>query len=568
MVERDPFEQRTYQPVVPRDLDDPPQFGQITETVKDAFVLELRQFFDQPRLNVLDAARGREIPTVQKYAVGYGPNTDPYETTQQILSDLADVAEHLPHVAVTAVTGTNNRQTIGQPFIGHVQIPPRVVTATAAPWALGAPAYEVRQVVVNAAVVGQRLAIGIDGTDFEYVVQTGDSTADAARGLALALAGAVPLFRTARTGDTLVITCQTINTAFVLDVAGALTASLVTAAGSSELDVLEFSTRPRGVAEIVERVSFWPERFPTASPPSAATAVDVARVINEQAKWAQAVVVPVGVGSGVRLFTGGPLGGETTPNEIEIRTGTTDNVLALFGFGARGTGGPGATLTGVGADAEPMVLEATGVGAAAQEVIDTGSTPYVTLSGEDLANGNVGHFPISSAPDDDTIEFVNVDGTPESFADQEWFIGARDTWRNPARPVLNRRHLSFRVNVTLSVLTESPNTRDELHDLVLTQFAYYMELKFFELTGRGTLDAENYPNEIYTISIAQDIAPTGASQTQRPGDAKQPIYESRITVPCTLLMYQDRSVLIPSGPRAGELFVTTPDDITGTGTAL
>ena len=39
------------------------------------------------------------------------------------------------------------------------------------------------------------------------------------------------------------------------------------------------------------------------------------------------------------------------------------------------------------------------------------------------------------------------------------------------------------------------------------------------------------------------------------------VFEARITIPVTLTMYQDRAVLVTSGPRAGESFVITAADI-------
>lgn len=129
---RDDIENRGFKPTIPTDLNDRPRFSQTTETAKDAFVLELRKFFDAAQT----AGRIAELPTVEKYAVGFGTGLDPYETTIQILQEFTDVGEGLPHVAVLAAGGQSRRLTIGPPFIAHVQLPPRVTTANPEPYAL------------------------------------------------------------------------------------------------------------------------------------------------------------------------------------------------------------------------------------------------------------------------------------------------------------------------------------------------------------------------------------------------------------------------------------------------
>lgn len=552
MVERDELERRAFAPTAPTDTNDPARFAQVTETVKDAIVLELRRFFAQTTLNTTDAARRREIPTVRKYAVGYGPGTDPYETTQQILNDWADLKERLPHAAVTAVQGRNNRLTFGQPFIGHVQMPPRVNAGADGTYALGATAYESWSVLVTSAVTGTRLAVTLNGADFAYVVQLGDTTQTAADGLRQALRAAEPLFSFERTGSTILITAGEANTAFTPAVTAGLTATQVDAAGVAETDSLSFRTLPDHRNATEETVYFRPERFVD---PTAATADDIARVFNEQARYARAIVV----NGRPRFLSGGKCGGRTTPNEIEILPESTDNVLDELVLGTRGVDG---ALTGTPPDTD-MTLSSTGVGTAALAVINGGVDAYVHLAGDALAEGNIGRFKVVSAPTADSIVFENEDGVAQSFADCEWFIGLRDDWTNRARPVMNRRHLSFTFSVTVTVLAESPNEREELHDLILAQFAYFLEQQHFELLGRGWFD-ETFSEELWSISIAQDITTAGFGQTQRPGDQKGFVHDGRITIPLTFFDYQDRAVLVPSGPDAGESFVVTPEDITGT----
>lgn len=554
MTERDLLERRGFAPTVPEDLTDPPQFGQITETVKDALVLELRQFFNQPRLNTLDVERRREVPTVRKYAVGFGPGTDPYETVQQIVADWADTGEHLPHAAVTAVTGSNNRLTAGQPFIAHVQQPPRVETGVE-PFALGASVAQSWRLTVATAVVGVTLRVTLNEADFTYVVQSGDTTLTAAQGLFVALREASSLFQITRDGASLTVTAREPNTTFVPEVSGLVTLQLQPA-GVAPTDTLVFQTTPdRRRQTVVESVTFRPEDFATAAPASSATAADVVRVFNAQARHARADVVD----GRVRFSaTGG------TPNQIEILPATTDNALSAFGLGARGTGVGADAITqatgGVGHGDNLFTLTAPGVGTAATAAVAADVPAFLHLSD---AGTNTGRFQVISVTGANAVTYENTagGGRPASFRGS-WFIGHRDDWTNPIRPVMNRRHTSFRLTVSISVLAEDPNTRDELHDLILTQFAYYLELKHYALFGRGWFD-EAYPDEFYEISVAQDIAPSGQAQVSRQADNKNQVFEARISIPVTLFDYQDRSVLVPYGPDAGTSFVLRSENITG-----
>jgi hypothetical protein len=559
MVERDRLERRDYKPTTPTDTEDPPQFGQVLETAKDAFVEELRQFFNQPNLNVTEPERREEIPTVRKYAVGFAPGTDPYETVQQIVTDFADTKEALPHVAVTAVQGTNNRLTAGQPFIAHVQLPPRVEGSAAEPYALLGAAVEEWTVVVDTAVVGFRYVVELNTQDFAYVALAGDGTQEIAAGLRDALRSAEPLVSISRTGSTLTIKAVEANVAFTsLTSSANTTATQVQAAGSpGGPETLELRTTPDRQNPETETVVFRADRFPTANPVTAARAVDVARVINEQALNVRAKVVDVGGSPGVRIQTGGKFG-QRTPNEIEVLSGTSANLLAVLGLGTSAVGAGPDTITGSPPDTN-MTLSATGVGTAALAATAAGVDTYITLSGLG-SPGNNGRFRIVSVPGADSVEYENAFGAPESFTGATWFIGQRDSWRNPARPVMNRRHLSMRLTVSVSVLAEDSNERDELHDLVLNQFAYYLEEKHFQIYGRTIFD-EDFPDENYQISIAQEVSPAGQQTIPRQEDGKGPIYEARVSIGCTLFWYQDRAVLVPSGPRAGESWVITSADV-------
>lgn len=125
------FDKR-YRPTAPSDLHDPPRFGQPLETTKDAFVLGLRQFFNEQQV----VGRLRELPTIEKYQAGFEAGNDPFLTTVEIVQEFPDVLEKLPHISVTAASARNRRVTVGVPLIDQVQYPPRVEASATGPFDL------------------------------------------------------------------------------------------------------------------------------------------------------------------------------------------------------------------------------------------------------------------------------------------------------------------------------------------------------------------------------------------------------------------------------------------------
>lgn len=354
---------------MPTDTLDPPRFAQPQETACDAFVLELRNYLNRSQ----SVGRLAEMPTLQKYAVGYESGTDPYETTVQILQEFPDVLENLPHVSVTAGNARNKRLSIGRPVLGVVQLAPRVDTVSTEPFAL--------------------------------------------------------------------------------------------AAG----EVLRYRTMPDGVNWTASSVTFAADRFPTAAPVTAALAADVARVINEQSLYAYATALPSGA---VRIATGGVYG-QGRPNAIEVLATTDANVLSEFG----------------------------------------------------LAGGEA----------DDT--------------------------ENTARPPMLRYHQATELSVNIDVICADSNTRRELSDLLYSWSTFWLERQHFELYGRGVFDPEAYPDEHYQISMHQEITLGAETAVPRPGDQKDKVHTQRVTVPCTLIHYIDRSVTVVGGPSDGDNWTLDSADI-------
>lgn len=143
-------------------------------------------------------------------------------------------------------------------------------------------------------------------------------------------------------------------------------------------------------------------------------------------------------------------------------------------------------------------------------------------------------------------------------------IGASDDSDNPARPPANRYHTGAQLNVNVDIVSEDPNTRREVTDLIYSFFVFWLERKHFQFFGRSVFD-ESVAEEHYQIIIHQDVGVGAESAVNRPNDQKDKVHMQRITVPVTTFMYIDRPVLVPSGPAAGEGWIVTSGDVTGLG---
>lgn len=522
MAIRDPIESRRFVASTPPDTNDPPRFGQALETTKDAFVAACQGFFG----GASRAWRAEEVPSVRKYGVGFGPGEDPYATTQRIISDWADANEQLPHLAVTAVSGANNRLTIGTPYIGPVQLSPELTTSVG-PFTLGRPAFaswslDVLTVVAGTAYVEVTTP---GGTERVEVTLAGTETpVEVAASMREALRSVEPFLRVTRDGTQLTLTASELNVDVDVTASG-LTATELVPAGAVDYDVLELIT-DYGTDLILFD--------PTGT--TSWTAENVAARIN-RASWVRAEVTEAGE---VKILAGGRHGGLTTPNSLEVGPQTTTNALTVLGLGQRGTCSGGDAITGYAP--KPLLLSTTGIGLAVTAATSGGVTAQVTLSG--LAEGT---YDVTSVDSDDAVYISAPWLGPELLDGATWFVAARDASTNTARPVMNRFHESERMTVTLSVLADSPNTRDELCDSVVNYFTHQLELQYYTLLGRGVIQPSTYPDEMWLISVAQDVAVAGASTVNRPGDAKHLIHEARITVPATLFMYVDRAATTPDG---------------------
>lgn len=558
MPARDPLERRKFIPTVPTNLKQPPRPTQLVESTKDAFVLQLRQFFST---NELWIEKRDELPTVEKYSINFGENLDPYPTFTKIVEEFPDVLERMPHIAVTATAGQNKRMTVGRPFVAHTQSPPRVVTAVAGPYAFGSSTAQIVgiQVLVLPAAVYQ---ITVDSVTYTITVAGGIDLNGAVIALARAL-GEDPalsqLFRVTNTqGPSAAVFIQrrAAGVPFTVTVSPNLSATVLQSAGNvTTPDVLVFRTRAGGrVTPQVSTVQFLASRLKSTESMGALEAVTVARLFNEQALYAYARVVPVPGGQtttfGLQLETGGPLGA-AMPNEIEILSTSTPALVAALGLADSGVAAGGDSITGM---SPTMTINIVGAGF-------TASMKGRYFVGAGASSVNNGRFLISDVLSADALVIENPSGVAQALSGSfSWFIGFRDDTTNPLRPAMNRYAASASLTVTLDIFAEDPDVRREVFDLVFNDFIFYMEQQFFTMLGRGAFD-EAFPDEHYQISVHQEVQDAGEQDFPRGEDQKNRIHAGRLVVPVTINWYLDRPVLVPYGPRAGQQWTLEAADV-------
>lgn len=117
---------------VPDNLKQPVRFGGITELVKDAFVLELRHFFNTQ----YNGIRTGELPRVDKYSVALDISVDPLESAVNLVRSYPDITEDLPLIAVLATTGQNLKLGLSNKFTSVTIPAAKVVSNNSGPYAL------------------------------------------------------------------------------------------------------------------------------------------------------------------------------------------------------------------------------------------------------------------------------------------------------------------------------------------------------------------------------------------------------------------------------------------------
>lgn len=565
---RDQLELRAHRPTTPVDLNDPSRFGQFIETTKDAFVEELRLFFGAQQ----QAERLQEAPTIEKYAFSF-TGSDALETTMQIVQEFIDEPERLPHVAVLAASGKSRRLTVGRPFIAHTQAPPRVVTTNQEPYALAEAQPQISTVTVDAVAV-QTYTITLNSVDFDYTADGSETVEVIAERLRSALVnnGANAIVVVTISGNVITLTGVDDGVAFTLGVNANLTDATPQAAGAaSTTDQIVFRTTPNKAGDpVITTIPFRPGDFPTATPITAATAAEIARIFNNRALYARARVIDQGGTPGLQFENGGPRGGAPNipHNEIEILPESSANLVSALGLANTGSAAVGDTIAAPAPGSSTATLTIAGATFTAADV-----GRFVTIAGATSAANN-GRFLVTAVPGATQVEFTNADAVSEAFETGTYFIGFRDDTRNPARPKMNRYHGAWDLRVHIEVITEDPNARRELLDLVMSFLSFYAEDRFFTFYGRsvfeeGLVDADGQPlleEEHYQISVHSDVTDGGDSDIPRPDDNKDKIFVSRVEAPVTTFWYIDRPVLVQSGPSTGESFTLENENLSLDGT--
>lgn len=121
-------------PTLPLDPSDPFRFSQLIETVKDCFQRELTTFFDYHQASF--SALKVEIPTIEKYNLGFQSADSAVETFTHVLLQHPDILEHLPLIAITTATGSNLKLAFGGQYVAPVQPAARVKGTKTGPFAL------------------------------------------------------------------------------------------------------------------------------------------------------------------------------------------------------------------------------------------------------------------------------------------------------------------------------------------------------------------------------------------------------------------------------------------------
>lgn len=555
----DPILTRRYVTLTPEDPLDPPRFGQPTETVKDGILQTIRLFLQQQ--NAAPGRKTQELPTFRKYALGYGPGTNPFETFSNIVQEYPDVLERLPHVAVLSATGTNHAMNVGRPQLGPTWVPPRINGTVAGPFSFANPTRATWTFTVTAAVVGFVYGFTMQGVAVSYTAVAGDTVDTIAFWLqANMLQTELNLFvASSLAAPTVTVEWLTYGeTVTVAGVSANLTATntVIANPGVDAPQTLTYRTKPwlPGAVPVDETttITFWPDRFPTGTIGTASAAV-VSGIINEQSRYAIASPITVGLGTGVRLTCGGRLGGMGGPNEIEVVDdgGDTAELLGLAYI-----------IDGAGADAFTRAGNTITLTVAGAAFTAAMAGQSVTITGAP-SSVNDGTFTVSAVPGATQLQWTNTLGVAESAAGVRVFVAQYDDSTNPARLAQNRFVQSFAFNVSFSVYAESANERTEMVDLILSQWSFWLEDQFFAILGRGFQDYDNYPYECYQITVNYEVANSGEADFLRPGgDGKDRIYEGRISVPVMLWWYIDRQVVVPSGPNVGDSWVLNADDVT------
>jgi hypothetical protein len=125
---------REYRGTVPRDPRNPPRFGQLIETVKDAFAAELYRFFESNTDDI--RAKLGEFPAIEKFAIGAGSTSTSMETVMNLIMSYGNTFDKYPMIAITSANDKEFVLGLGSTIVCDGQVAPRLTAGNEGPFNL------------------------------------------------------------------------------------------------------------------------------------------------------------------------------------------------------------------------------------------------------------------------------------------------------------------------------------------------------------------------------------------------------------------------------------------------
>jgi hypothetical protein len=124
---------KSFSPTLPLQESDPFRFGQLRETAKDCFQVELQRFFEM--VSARYPERLSIVPTIQKFSSSFAGGTD-VESVLKVYLQRPDRIERFPIVIITSATGAQNPVNIGTQYVDTVRTPAFIHAPALGPYSL------------------------------------------------------------------------------------------------------------------------------------------------------------------------------------------------------------------------------------------------------------------------------------------------------------------------------------------------------------------------------------------------------------------------------------------------
>lgn len=265
---------------------------------------------------------------------------------------------------------------------------------------------------------------------------------------------------------------------------------------------------------------------------------ELVQMINNQSRLVRA---ELGENEEVHIYADGELQ-RLSPRVIETVFSDNNCALQQLGLSISGTG----TLTGNRPNA---VLN--DIGAFDSERDDK---QRIIVTDDNWRHNNLST--IIKRATSDTVEFENRALVSEDTIGEEvsvnYTILKREDHLSKRIPPLNRychRRLS---NVVIQILAKDEQTREELTDILLTYYDFYMQENFYTYWGREIDDVDLSHNERFQIVLQPGNQNSPEQELKRSQDEKDKIYLVQLTIPVEIMYYIDRELVIEDGIAAGE----------------